>query len=112
MPVSLSPNDILSATLLLSATPERLVPAPALWLSNNQGAMADCLRGRAPAGASVRAAATQAAFAMKEDRERFLSAGVDRYLAKQIDNLRTFREQVDAPSHADSGRRAAGGFAE
>ena len=41
------------------------------------------------------------AFAMKEDRERFLSAGFDGYLAKPID-IRTFRDQVSAYLQADS----------
>src|SRR5216684_7882970 len=35
------------------------------------------------------------AFAMKEDRERFLGAGFDGYLAKPID-IRAFAEQVRA----------------
>ena len=35
------------------------------------------------------------AFAMKEDRERFLSAGFDGYLAKPID-VRAFAKQVRA----------------
>ncbi len=47
------------------------------------------------------------AFAMKEDRERFLSAGFDGYIAKPID-IRTFSDQLRAflKSGAQSPARA------
>jgi two-component system cell cycle response regulator DivK len=47
------------------------------------------------------------AFAMKEDRDRFLRAGFDGYLAKPI-NIRAFPEQIRAfvAAHSTRARRA------
>ncbi len=61
-----------------------------------------------PATASIPVAALTA-LAMKEDRERFLAAGFDGYLAKPID-VKTFPDQVQRLCHsARSQGRCNGG---